>query len=246
MGLLKNLFSRNESFDLPVSVDMHSHLLPGLDDGSKTIDESLDLISSLMELGYEEFICTPHIMGDYYRNSRDTILPALDQLKEALVKSGKEIPVSAAAEYYIDEWFYEKVKLKEELLTLKDDYLLVETSYMNKPANFRSVLFDLQSSGYKVVIAHPERYVYLFSSFEKFEELYDLKVHFQINLNSLSGHYGKEAKDFAKKLIKNDMVDFVGTDCHGERHVENLKMAMKEKSFGALSQLDLKNNILGK
>lgn len=246
MGLLSSLFPSTKPFSLPVEVDMHSHLLPGLDDGSKSLEESLDLIESLSRLGYKEFICTPHIMGDYYRNTKDTILPALDLLREALHKSNKEVAVSAAAEYYIDEWFYEKVKSREKLLTLKDDYVLVETSYMNKPANFRTVLFDLQSNGYKVVIAHPERYSYLFSSFENFEELYELKVYFQINLNSLSGHYGKEAKIFAQKLIKKKMVDFVGTDCHGARHVENLKKAMKEKSFGMLTNLPLKNNALGK
>ena len=242
MGLFDKIFSKVHT--LPCTVDMHSHLLPGIDDGAKDLEDSLNMITGLLDLGYKEFITTPHIMGDYYRNSKDTIFPALDEVRNELVKKNISCKISAAAEYYLDEWFYEKVKKGEEFLTLKDNYLLVETSYINKPANFRAVLFDLQSAGYSVVLAHPERYSYLFSSFDLFEELYELKMNFQININSLSGHYGKESKKFAEQLIKKNMVDFIGTDCHGMRHIEKHQEALKSKYFGQLASLNLKNDSL--
>jgi len=223
---------------------MHSHLLYGIDDGAKTLEESVELIRELYSLGYKKFICTPHIMGDYYRNSKENIFPVLDKLRNAIISENIDVEVNAAAEYYIDEWFQEKLKNKEDLLTLSTNYVLVETSYLNPPSNLKEVLFDLQVLGYKVVLAHPERYTYLFQSFELYQELHELGVFFQINLTSLAGYYGKASKKIAERLIKNQMVDFVGTDCHGARHIDALKRSMKQKSFGQLAQLDLKNDAL--
>jgi tyrosine-protein phosphatase YwqE len=211
---LNNIFGSKQAAGLPVKVDMHSHLLPGIDDGSQSVEESLSLVTSLLDLGYEEFICTPHIMGDVFRNSEDTISNAHDKLMTYLGQNGVEAKITYGAEHYLDDWFHQKVKAREKLLCLKDNVLLFETSYMNAPAILKEVIFDLQSSGYDLVLAHPERYIYLYDSFEKFQELYDLNIKFQINLNSLTGYYSPAAKKFAQKLIDNKMVDYVGTDCH--------------------------------
>lgn len=244
MNFLKNLFSNAQPHALPIKVDMHSHLLPNLDDGSQSIASSLQMIEGLMDLGFEQFICTPHIMGDFYKNSSQTILPALDQVREELDKANKRVNIRAAAEYYIDEWFQQKITSGNRLLTLKDDYVLVETSYINPPSRFKEVIFDLQSLGYQVVLAHPERYTYLYQSFEKFQELYALGIKFQLNLNSLSGYYSPAAKKFAEKLIDHQMVDFVGTDCHAPKHLERLKQTMNMKYFGKLASLSLLNDSL--
>lgn len=243
MGLFQNIFGSNE-VNLPVRVDMHSHLIPGIDDGSQSVEESLPMVKDLMELGYEEFICTPHIMGDVFRNTEETISKAHDQLMNHLAVNGLNPKITFAAEYYLDDWFHEKVKRNEKLLCLKDNILLFETSYMNAPAILKDVIFDLQSQGYDLVLAHPERYIYLYDSFEKFQELYDLNIKFQINLNSLTGYYSPAAKKFAQKLIDNKMVDYIGTDCHAEKHIIQLRKAMNEKYFKKLASLNLLNDSL--
>lgn len=246
MSFLSRLFPPTKPHHLPIKVDVHSHLLPNLDDGSQSIESSMEMIDGLTNLGYQHFICTPHIMGDFYKNNADTILPALDQVREELDRTDRKVTVSAAAEYYIDEWFQEKLNTGEKLLTLQDDYLLVETSYINPPSRLKEVIFDLQSAGYQVVLAHPERYTYLYQSFEKFQELYDLGIKFQLNLNSISGYYSPEAKKFSEKLIDHQMVDFVGTDCHALKHVKRLKQTMSMKYFGKLASLPLLNDSLAK
>lgn len=245
MSFFQNIFS-SKSCELPVKVDMHSHLLPGIDDGSQSLEDSLSMVRSLMDMGYEQFICTPHIMGDVFRNNENTIGEAYDKLVEHLDKNGLNPKISFAAEHYLDDWFHEKIKRKEKLLCLKDNILLFETSYMNAPAILKEVVFDLQSQGYDLVLAHPERYIYLYDSFDKFEELYSLNIKFQINLNSLTGYYSPAAKKFAQKLIDHKMVDYVGTDCHAEKHIVQLKKAMNEKYFRKLASLNLLNDSLAK
>lgn len=246
MNWFKSLFTKAElaTFsDIPITVDMHSHLLPGLDDGVQSIEESLDLIQRLQSFGYKKLITTPHVMGDFYKNSPVDIQASLEELRQAVTDRGLDVEIGAAAEYYLDEWLLEKVK-NGDVVSFGDHYLLIETSFMNRPNQLLDAFFQVKLNGYKPVFAHPERYIYLYEDFERYKEIYDKGVYFQINLNSLTGYYSPGAKQMAEDLIKNEMVDFVGTDAHRATHVEMLNEVTDKKVFSKLKDLELLNETL--
>jgi len=232
---------------LPLTVDMHSHLLPSIDDGCKSLDESMEIIKQLIGLGYKKLICTPHIMGDFYRNTPEIIIEKLDQLNDKIKQVGLDIEVEAAAEYYLDESFMKRINKAEKLLCFgKEKYVLFETSYMNASPHLENVIFMLQSLGYKPVLAHPERYVYLFENYnEQLVDLHSKGVLFQVNINSLSGYYSRPAKKIAEYLIDQELVSFLGTDIHGKRHFESLLQSRETNHYKkALAQPLLNNKLL--
>jgi len=232
-----------------LGADMHSHLLPGLDDGAETLEHSLDLLRALRELGYRKLIMTPHIMGDFYKNTPEGIRAALGQLQAAAASAGLgDVELECAAEYYLDEFLGQKLANGTEILTFGGDkrYLLFETSYMNEPLNLFETIFDLQGRGYQPVLAHPERYTYFYGRFAEIEKLRrDYGVLLQINLNSLAGYYSPAAKKVAEQLIDAGLVDFVGTDTHHLRHTDTLlRRALSLPHMEKLLQLPLLNNTL--
>ncbi len=212
-----SFFKRNDNNFEPVNFDsivcdMHSHLIPAIDDGSPDLETSVQIIRNLQSLGFKKVVTTPHIMYDFYRNTPEIILDGLKVLQDELKKQSVDIEVLAAAEYYIDYDFEAKVDSGDKFLTIGDNHLLIETSFISAPPNFSDTIFKLQLAGYKIILAHPERY-----SFMTFEDLKNYKTRslcLQINLLSLLGFYGQPAKRMAEKLIENNMVDYVGTDCH--------------------------------
>ncbi|GAB4111098.1 MAG: capsular polysaccharide biosynthesis protein [Thermoflexibacter sp.] len=228
-----------------IQVDMHSHLLPAIDDGAKDFEHSIQLIQSFVAMGYKKLITTPHIMSDFYTNTPEIILDRLDKLNDIIKNLHIVIEIEAAAEYYLDEGFITKLERKEPLLAFgKQKYLLFETSYMNASPHFDYAVFLMQSQGYKPVLAHPERYVYLFDSLEKPKQWYDKGVLMQVNINSLSGYYSTSAKLLAEKLIDNKMVNFLGSDCHGERHIQAMKNTVSLPYYQKALKLDLLNGTL--
>ena len=181
-----------------LGTDMHSHVLPGLDDGAETIEHSLQLLRELREGGFHKLVMTPHIMGDFYKNTPEEIRAALAQLREAAAAAGMaDVALECAAEYYLDEFLGEKLRDGTEMLSFGGEkrYLLFETSYMNEPLNLKEIIFELKSQGYIPVMAHPERYTYLYGRFEEIVKLrQENKVLMQINLNSLAGYYSQTAQ----------------------------------------------------
>jgi tyrosine-protein phosphatase YwqE len=246
MGFFSNLFksSKQQLQVQPIYVDMHSHLLPAIDDGSKNMQETFAMIERMKTMGYQKIITTPHIMGDYYKNTPETIGEKLNEVKKHLYDQGLEIELEAAAEYYVDESLVKKLKSKEKLLTFGDNYLLIETSYLNEPSNFAEVIMLIKENGYWPILAHPERYQYLYVDFEKYERLYALDISFQLNINSVGGYYGKQAKFFAKKLIDKSMIGFIGSDCHSMKHLDVLEKTRETEEYAQLSNLYLFNNSL--
>jgi protein-tyrosine phosphatase len=222
------LFSRTKSsqqkadFNL-LKVDMHSHLIPGIDDGSPDLEASLHYIRGMAALGYTKLITTPHIMWDMYRNERDDILKRLEVLQSAAKKEGIAIELHAAAEYFLDEHVELLLKNNAPLLTISGNMVLVEFSMALASMNLKDILFDMQMKGYQPVIAHPERYIYLDKNKEFYDELKDIGCMFQLNLLAVSGFYGKAAKELANYLIKKEYYDLVGTDLHHDRHLEALE-----------------------
>lgn len=225
-------------------VDMHSHVLPGIDDGADSPEDALELLKAFEQFGYKKLIATPHIMGDFFRNTPEIISEKLQELQCLIKDNNLSIKLEAAAEYYLDEWFMAKLRSGEQLLTLGSNYLLFETSYINESSFLDEALFLMKSQGYKPVMAHPERYTYLYSDFSLFKKIYEKGVFFQVNINSLSGYYSKAAQVFAGKLIDNCMVDMLGSDCHGIRHIEAMKKARISKHYKKALQLNLLNNYL--
>jgi protein-tyrosine phosphatase len=205
--------------------DMHSHLLPGIDDGAPDMETSLALIKGMIELGYTKLITTPHIMWDMYRNTREGILEKLELLRAAVKEKGLNIEINAAAEYFLDEHVEQLVKKNEPLLTISGNMVLVEFSLAYPSHSLKDILFDMQMQGYQPVIAHPERYIYLDHNKGFYEELKDIGCLFQLNILSLGNHYGKAVQELANYLIKKRYYDLVGTDLHHARHLEGLHHA---------------------
>lgn len=215
---------------ISTEVDMHSHLIPGIDDGCKSMEESLEILAQLEKLGYKKAITTPHIHSEYYPNTRDIILDGLSKVKSAVSEAGFNIEVEAAAEYYIDANFLELIKSKEPLLTFGEDkYILVETPFMNKPLIFDEVIFQLKCLGMKPVLAHPERYTYLIGDISWLKRIKKRGVYLQLTISSLVGMYGRSAQKIANQMLKENLVDFLGTDIHRPSQLPILGKAMKHK-----------------
>jgi len=221
---LLNLFGKREP-PLPdygmLSTDMHSHLIPGIDDGAKEIEDSIELIRNLHELGFRKLYTTPHIMSDYFKNTPENINAGLERVREAIAAEGIDMEIHAGAEYYLDDGFTKKLE-NEKLLTIGDNYLLFEISYINCPDNVEEVIFRMQVQGYKPILAHPERYPFWYGDFSKYQKLKDIGAILQVNINSLGGYYGADARRTAERLIDAGLVDLLGTDCHHLRHIEGL------------------------
>jgi len=215
--------------DLSVlKTDIHSHFIPGIDDGAKNIQESLEMLMEMHALGYRKVITTPHIMSDGYRNTPEIILTGLEKLRMAVKEAGIEIEVEAAAEYYFDYDFEKSIPQKNKL-TFGKNYLLWEISFMNQPDNINDVIFEMITQGYTPVLAHVERYSFWHNNFAKYEDMASRGVLFQLNINSITGQYGAATKKAAEWFIDNDMISFIGTDCHHMGHLEILKKSLHEK-----------------
>ncbi|BAF72508.1 tyrosine-protein phosphatase [Sulfurovum sp. NBC37-1] len=227
-----------------LEVDLHSHLIPGIDDGSHSMDESLSLIKGLSALGYKKLITTPHIMSDAYKNGAENINAGLKELQEAVKK--KEIPVEieAAAEYYLDDMFYEELK-KPEVMSIRGKYLLFESSYFSKPMQMEEMVFAVGTAGYLPILAHPERYRYIKDPDKEYRRLKELGVLFQVNLNSFGGHYGKNAKALAHFLSEKGMIDFLGSDTHHQKQVKSLMTVFHLEAYHHIFKYNqIKNNEL--
>ncbi|MEO5564793.1 MAG: CpsB/CapC family capsule biosynthesis tyrosine phosphatase [Chitinophagaceae bacterium] len=219
----KKSSSKGDKFDFSVlKTDMHSHILPGIDDGSDSIETSLELIRGMKALGYTKLIATPHVMWDMYRNTTQIINEKLRLVREAVKKEGIDIELGAAAEYFLDEHVEDMLKQKQPLLTISENKVLVEFSMAFPALNIKDILFEMQMQGYQPVIAHPERSIYLQQNKEFYDELRDTGCIFQLNILALGGHYGKSVSELAQYLLKNNFYSLAGTDLHHEGHLEGL------------------------
>jgi protein-tyrosine phosphatase len=221
-------------------IDIHSHLLPGIDDGAKTIAETAKLIKGFKDIGITQFITTPHISHYIWDNSPQTIIANSIETKLALADNDIKVPFLAAAEYFMDDWFENHFR-SEKLLTLKDNYVLVEMSYMNAPVQLYKILFDLQVAGYIPVLAHPERYLFYHKSFNEYEKLKKAGCLFQLNLLSLVGYYGERITEVADELLKKGMYNFTGSDIHHNSHITAFSQKIKINNIAPLKEI-IKNN----
>lgn len=225
-----------------LKTDIHSHFIPGIDDGSPDMETTISLIKEMQGLGFKKVITTPHVMSDFYKNSSDIILKGLTDIRSELKVQNINMEIEAAAEYYIDYDFEQKIG-KEKFLTFGDNYILVELSFMEAPKNLFDIIFKLQLEGYKVVLAHPERYA--FFTMDDYEELVNRGVLLQINWLSIIGYYSPQIEQKTKDLIAADMVSFIGSDCHNMNHAELYKKCQTKKAWHDLNNSSkLLNNTL--
>ncbi|MEO8416167.1 MAG: CpsB/CapC family capsule biosynthesis tyrosine phosphatase [Ginsengibacter sp.] len=214
-----------------IARDIHSHLLPGIDDGSPDVATSVQLLKALGAAGINRFICTPHIIGDLYRNTPETIHNALGILQNACDREGLDVELNAAAEYMLDDYFMELLRKKKPLLTLVKNYILTEFSYATPPNNTEEIAFELNVNGYQPLMAHPERYFYYHRNYDAYARMKELGFLLQVNLLSLAGYYGKSVAKAAEFIIANGLADFVGTDLHHMKHLNALTHPRSKEIF---------------
>lgn len=231
MGLLGNLFGKKEPelgpADLSVlRCDVHSHFIPGIDDGAQNLEQSIELLTAMHGLGYRKVVTTPHSMADGYKNTPEIIGGGLEKLRAEVKRVGLDIEVDAAAEYYLDHELEKKVAEKR-VLTFGDRLLLFELPFIGEPAILLHVIFQMQTQGYRPVLAHPERYTFWYTDFNKYLQLKERGVLFQLNMVALSGAYGPQAKQVAERLIDGGHYELIGSDCHHMGHVEAIRNTLK-------------------
>lgn len=207
---------------LPIDTDIHSHILPGIDDGAPDVEASVRLVKGIYDIGIRKTVATPHIISDMYRNTPQTINAALGILKPAVAQAGIDIEITAAAEYMLDDYFL-KLLRTEKLLTIHKNIILTEQSYATPSSNLNEISFELMTAGYKPIMAHPERYIFYQGRFEEFSHLKDMGFLLQVNFLSLTGYYGKGVAKAARYIFENGMADLVATDMHHERHLAMLQ-----------------------
>ena len=232
MSFLSKIFKKEptlEPIDLSIlGTDVHSHLIPGIDDGSKSMQETLIMLKGFMDLGFKKVITTPHVMSDFYKNNPEIILGGLENVRAAIKEEGIDIKVEAAAEYYLDFHFEELIQ-KKELLTFGENYVLFELSFMHEPTRIKEAIFDLQTAGYIPILAHVERYPYYINQWDVLEDFKNRGCLFQLNINSLSGAYGPQVKKMAEDIIEKEWIDLLGSDCHHMGHIESIDALRRNK-----------------
>ena len=232
MGLFSKLFGEKQPQFGPADLaslrcDVHSHFIPGIDDGAPTLEASIELILAMQALGYSKVVTTPHVMADGYRNTPEIILGGLEKVRRELDARGIDMKIDAAAEYYLDHELEQRVK-DRSVLTFGDKLVLFELPFISEPAILLNVIFEMQTAGYRPVLAHPERYQFWHTDFAKYENLKDRGVLFQLNTIALMGAYGPGVKKIAERIVDMGWYELVGSDCHSMNHVEALKATLTE------------------
>ena len=237
------MFFKKKPTSVGLEVDVHSHLIPGIDDGSQSVEQTLEMLELMQEMGYKKVITTPHIISDLFPNTPARILEEFESLKAQLKKTNIKIELEIAAEHYLDEFAMKALK-NGEVLTFGEGYLLFETSLMSKPVVLEEYIFEAISKGLKPVLAHPERYLYFQNNWELLTEISNRGALFQLNISSLGGFYSKPAKTLAERLIDEGLVHFLGTDAHNVEHLEKCKQVLEGKYAKKATSLPLLNKQL--
>ena len=224
-------------------IDIHSHLLPGIDDGAKSIEDTSEMLLKLKSIGFEKCITTPHSLPGVWENTKEGILTSFIQTKSELPKSISEMLHITASEYMMNETFHERIQT-DELLTIKDNLVLVEMSYLNPPLALLDIIFELKLKGYQPILAHPERYFFYHQNQKMYKTLKELDVLFQLNLLSVVGYYGSSVAIIADRLLKENLIDFVGSDVHHMQHVNSFQNKIIIKSEKKLIEAIERNSIL--
>ncbi len=224
--------------------DIHSHLLPGVDDGVESQEQTLEVLRQLEAWGIRRVITTPHVNQDWYPNTPSILVEGQQTLQKLVLDSGLNLTIEVAAEYLVDDLFLQLLE-SEQLLTFGDErYLLIETGWASAPHFMETVLFRIQTKGYKPILAHPERYQYYFNDLAAIAKLRDLGCLLQLNWGSMTGRYGSKVKAQAHLLLKNKWIDFIGSDLHRPADLRSLETLFSSSEYQLLLQQPLRNQSL--
>jgi protein-tyrosine phosphatase len=211
--------------------DIHNHLLPAIDDGSKSVGMSLKMLEKFDALGFTSVIPTPHVYQELYPNTPTTIKNAFDELTAKTSKIESPKVSSYGAEYMIDEVFMKNLQTCMPSLLLKDEYILVEITFFSETTMLVEAGFTLLQNNITPILAHPERY-HSINTIKEYKELKNKGFLMQLNALALLGHYGPEVKQKAEKLIQEGLYDFVATDAHYPQHLKTLQNLSLSKKQG--------------
>jgi len=231
---------RNWSF---LGVDMHSHLIPGIDDGAQTIDDSVALIERLGYMGFKSLVTTPHIKSDHFPNTMAIIQQGLKVLRQELAERNINMPIKAAAEYYIDDHFLDLLE-RRELLAVTGKEVLVEVSFLVEPIKFHDILFRMQMADYRPILAHPERYGFYHNKPDAYRELKNRGCLLQLNTIALTGYYGKPVKQIAERNLKEGLYSYCGSDMHHLKHADVLHNMLDSSILTELQRYPFLNSRL--
>lgn len=241
-----NFFNKKntDNLEMPMKVDIHCHVLPGVDDGSPDIESSLKLVERMAGLGLTRIIASPHVTQDTFENTPETLDNALVSLQNAIKGTGLNIYLDRSAEYRIDEFSISQIESGIAKI-LPKDYILVENSFIQEPWELDKFLFNLKIKGMKPILAHPERYGYYHNDrFARYKQLHDTGTMFQVNLLSLAGAYGKKEKAVANELVNRGYVDFIGTDIHRNLHIDIIEDFLASREYRKIREkLSIGNDI---
>lgn len=225
-------------------IDIHSHLLPAIDDGSVSFENSIEMLLELKNLGLTQFVLTPHVIEGVWDNTKEAILARRDELLDFIKRYPElnEVKIRVAAEYMMDDNFRNNLIPNKDLLTIKDNKVLVEMSYMAPPIHLYETLAELQVAGYRPILAHPERYRSFHQDLKEYDKLKNAGCEFQINLLSLTNYYGVHVHETAMYLLKNGYIDYCGTDTHNDRHIKTFETFGSRKEIMKLMDPIFENN----
>lgn len=236
MSIFDIFTSKKAPAKLPFITDIHCHIVPGVDDGSPDVDKSVELAERMAGWGIQRIFLSPHVTQDTFENTPETLAEPFGLLKQKVSEAGIPLELHMHAEYRLDEFFLDQLA-KGNLRTMPGNHLLVENSFAQEPWGLDNLLFDLRLKGFTPVMAHPERYLYYSTNNrERYKQLHDTGLLFQINLLSLAGAYGKQEKQTAEWLLEKGLVDFIGTDLHRYGHADSIDAYLRSRDFSRHSK----------
>ena len=228
-----NIFHRKkENNQLFYSTDVHCHILPGVDHGSQNVEQSIEMLRAERDMGITRVILTSHVTAETFENTPDTLRPAFEILKQAVAQTEdiSHMQLYLSAEYRMDEVWDKQYTLGNQI-AMPGNYILMENSFHQELLGLDDLLFDLRVRGYKPILAHPERYAYYAVRKQRMEQLHGMGIKFQVNLLSLAGYFGQHCRETALWLVKNGMVDMLGSDMHGLDHAKVIQDFLNTKEW---------------
>lgn len=229
-SIFNSLFKRQRQ-PLFFATDIHCHILPGIDDGAPDADYGAELVMRMSAWGLSRIIATPHVVGEVYENTPESISAALTRLQESMHAKGIPTTVQSAAEHRLDDLFSRNI-IADTLISHPGKHVLIENSFMQEARDIDSIVIRLTNRGYIPIMAHPERFVYYHSAnLKRYFELHRLGVRFQVNLLSIAGRYGSEPRHVAERLIEAGIVDFFGTDVHRHEHCDAIEAFLSSRNY---------------
>lgn len=232
-SIFNSLFKRQRQ-PLFFATDIHCHILPGIDDGAPDADYGAELVMRMSAWGLSRIIATPHVVGEVYENTPESISAALTRLQESMHAKGIPTTVQSAAEHRLDDLFSRNI-IADTLISHPGKHVLIENSFMQEARDIDSIVIRLANRGYTPILAHPERFVYYHSAnLKRYFELHRLGVRFQVNLLSIAGRYGSEPRHVAERLIEAGIVDFFGTDVHRHEHCDAIEAFLSSRNYDKL------------